>query len=175
MKILEKYRIDIFKLSNDVHEYHFEINADFFSLYEFSEIKEGKGTCDVTLEKTSAMITLMFRIDTAIDLTCDRSLDEFKYQIESEEQVMFKYGDEEADLSDEVKVITQSTQSINVAHYLFEMITTKVPMKKLHPRFETSDEEAEEDEIIYTSGAEETQQEEETIDPRWAALKNLNK
>ena len=174
MRILEKYRIDIFKLSNEVHEYHFEIDNDFFALFEFGEIKEGKGTCDIALDKTSAMITMVFKIDTDIALVCDRSLDQFDYPINSEEQVMFKYGDEEADLSDEVKVITQSTQSINIAHYLFEMIITKVPMKKLHPRFDTSDEEAE-DEIIYSSGDDESTPEEETIDPRWAALKNLNK
>ncbi|MEL7147935.1 MAG: DUF177 domain-containing protein [Bacteroidota bacterium] len=174
MKILEKYRIDIFKLSNEAHEYHFEINSDFFSLFAFSEIKEGKGTCDITLEKTSAMITLIFKIDTYIELVCDRSLDEFDYQIQSEEQIMFKYGDEEADLSDDVKVITQSTQSINIAHHLFEMIATKVPMKKLHPRFESSDDD-EEVQLIYTSEVEEDQLEEEEIDPRWAALKNLNK
>ena len=174
MKILEKYRIDVFKLPNEEHEYHFDIDEDFFGLFEFGEVKKGKGTCDITLEKTSAMITMNFRINTSINLTCDRSLDDFDYEISSEEQVMFKYGDEEADLSDEVKVITQSTQSINIAHYLFEMITVKVPMKKLHPRFESSGDELE-DEMIYTSGGEEESPTEEEIDPRWAALKNLNK
>lgn len=173
MRTSEKYRIDIFKLSNETHEYDFDIDNDFFDLFEFSDIKEGTGSCHVTLDKSPSMITMDFKIDTELVLTCDRSLDNFNYPIKVNEQIMFKYGDEETDLSDEVKVITQSTQSVNVSHYLFEMISVAVPMKKLHPRFEDSEEE--EDEIIYSSGNQEETPDEESIDPRWNALKDLNK
>jgi len=173
VKVSEKYRIDIFKLTNDEHEYEFEIDKDFFEIFDFSEIKEGFGNCHVTLVKTSSMITMDFDISISIGLICDRSLDNFDYPIKVNEQIMFKYGDEEADLSDNVKVITQNTQSVNVAHHVFEMMTVMIPMKKLHPRFEESEEE--EDEIIYTSETPEEDSSEETIDPRWNALKDLNK
>ena len=36
MRTSEKYRIDIFKLSNETHEYDFDIDNDFFDLFEFS-------------------------------------------------------------------------------------------------------------------------------------------
>ncbi|MEL6558728.1 MAG: DUF177 domain-containing protein [Bacteroidota bacterium] len=173
MKTSEKYRIDIFKLSNETHDYDFDIDNDFFDLFDFSDIKEGSGSCHVTLEKSPSMITMDFNIEAGLVLTCDRSLDDFDYPIQVDEQIMFKYGDEEADLSDEVKVITQSTQSVNISHYLFEMISVAVPMKKLHPRFEESEES--EDEIIYSSDNQQETTDDDPIDPRWNALKDLNK
>lgn len=173
MKNSERYRIDIFKLSNEAHDYEFNIDNDFFDLFEYSEIKKGSGSCQVFLDKSPSMISMDFTIDASVKLICDRSLDSFDYPINVNERIMFKYGDEEADLSDEVKVITQSTQSVNISHYLFEMITVVVPMKKLHPRFEESDEA--EDEIIFSSGGQKESPEDESIDPRWNALKDLNK
>ncbi|MGB3466429.1 MAG: DUF177 domain-containing protein [Cyclobacteriaceae bacterium] len=173
MKTADKYRIDIFKLSNDTHEYDFDINSEFFDLFEFSEVKEGSGNCHATLEKTPSMITMDFDINASVELVCDRSLDTFDYPINIQEQIRFKYGEEEADLSDDVKVITQSTQSINVAHYLFEMLTVVIPMKKLHPRFEESAEA--DDEIIYTSDKDNNDSDDDSTDPRWNALKDLNK
>lgn len=174
MKTADKYRIDIYKLSNDTHEYDFEINDDFFALFEFSELNEGSGSCHLTLEKTDSMITMDFDIDASVELVCDRSLDTFDYAVNIEEQIRFKYGEEEADLADDVKVITQSTQSINIAHYLFEMIAVEIPMKKLHPRFEASDDA--EDEIIYSSDKEDDDSDDDdSVDPRWNTLKDLNK
>ena len=49
-------------------------------------------------------------------------------------------------------------------------------MKKLHLRFEVDDDSDEELEMIYSSEKDtEEGQDEEQIDPRWAALKDLNK
>ena len=163
MRTSEKYRIDIFKLSNETHDYDFDIDNDFFDLFEFSDIKEGSGSCHVTLAKSPSMITMDFNIEAGLVLTCDRSLDNFDYPIQVNEQIMFKYGDEEADLS----------ESVNISHYLFEMISVAVPMKKLHPRFEESEES--EDEIIYSSDNQQETTDDEPIDPRWNALKDLNK
>ncbi len=170
MKTLEKYRIDIYKLANKAHEYDFEINDEFFECFEFSEINEGSGKSHVILNKSDSLITLEFDIDVTVKLICDRSLDEFNFQVNLTDQMMYKYGEEEAELSDEVKVITQNTQSINLAQPLFELISVSVPVKKLHPRYK--DDENEQDALFYQSDDGE-KVDEEVVDPRWNALKNL--
>lgn len=115
------------------------------------------------------MITLTMKIKGAIELECDRSLEKFDYPISVEKENIYKYGDEEKELSEDVFVITKNQQEINISTFLYESISLEIPMKKLHPKFEN---ETDSDEIIYVSKLDDKQEDKEP-DPRWAALKKL--
>lgn len=171
MAVLKAFNIDIFRLSQKVHEYSFIIDEKFFQAYDYGIITNGKGTCDLTLEKSSTMMNLHFVVDIQVELVCDRSLDTYEYPIHLEESLIIKYGDENYALSEDVMVIKADTPSIDVSEFLYEYINLAIPMKKLHPRY--SDEESGEDEkMIYSSEPDETEGD-ETVDPRWEALKKL--
>ncbi|MEQ8907504.1 DUF177 domain-containing protein [Ekhidna sp.] len=169
MKDLKAFKIEIFGLSNSTHDFNFAFNDDFFTHFENSLVSKGKGTCDVILTKTDSMITLDLTIEGSIELECDRSLELFDYPISINKEVIYKYGDEEKELSEDVFVILKGEQEINIAEFLYESISLEVPMKKLHPKFQ---DEPETDEMIYVSDTDEGSQEEST-DPRWEALKKL--
>ncbi|WP_425391841.1 YceD family protein [Ekhidna sp.] len=169
MKELKEYKIEIFGLSNSTHDFNFTFSDEFFTHFENSLVSKGKGTCDVILTKTDAMITLNMTINGTIELECDRSLELFDFPIEVKKEIIYKYGDEEKELSEDVFVIPHGAQEINISTFLYESISLEVPMKKLHPKFE---DDSEDDEMIYISDASETKAEEST-DPRWEALKKL--
>lgn len=169
MKEMKAFKIEIFGLSNSTHDFNFAFNDDFFSHFENSLVSKGKGTCDVILTKTDAMITLNLTIGGSIELECDRSLELFNFPISVNKEIIYKYGDEEKELSDDVFVILKGEQEINIAAFLYESISLEIPMKKLHPKFQ---EEPESDGMIYISEADKESQEEST-DPRWEALKKL--
>lgn len=170
MKNSRRYKIDIFGLSNDTHQFQFEYDEEFFSQFENSLISKGKGTCDVGLVKTDSMLDLNLKVKGTIGLVCDRSLEHFDFPIDIDQGVIYKYGDEEEELSEDVFVIQQNAQEINIADFLYELISIQVPMKKLHPRFDGEDDS---DELIYTS--KESEEETPELDPRWEALKNIKK
>ncbi len=170
MKELKDYKIEIFGLSNKTHNFSFEYNADFFMHFENSLISKGKGSCDVILTKTDSMITLNLNIEGSIELECDRSLELFDHPISVAKEIIFKYGDEEKELSEDVFVILKGEQEINIASFLYELISLEIPMKKLHPRFQN---ESESDEMIYVSEDKNDDSQEDTVDPRWEALKKL--
>ncbi|MEM7297844.1 MAG: DUF177 domain-containing protein [Bacteroidota bacterium] len=169
MKDLRQYRIDIFGLSNNTHEFDFSFNDEFFEAFESSLVSKGKGACDIELIKSDSMITLNFSIQGTIELECDRSLELFDYPINVNKELIYKYGDEEKELSDDVFVIPKGTQEIYISEFLYEAINLEVPMKKLHPKFQNDDES---DEMIYSSH-EEKEENEDKVDPRWEALKKL--
>ncbi len=174
MRAFDNYRIDIYKLANKTHSFDFEFDNDFFELFEDSLIEKGRGTCHLELMKEETMMTAEFQIDAEVELICDRSLEPFWFPIQKSETLLIKFGEEDAELSDEIISIQRDTQSLNMAQNIFEYLTISIPMKKLHPKFEG---EEENDELVYTSEDEivEEEQNEETIDPRWEALKKLNK
>ena len=168
MKELKEFRIEIFDLSNSTHNFNLTFNDDFFTRFENSLVSKGKGTCNIVLTKTDAMITLNMNIEGFIELECDRSLELFDFPVLVEKEIIYKYGDEEKELSEDVLVILKGEQEINIAAFLYESIILEVPMKKLHPKFQN---ESENDEMIYVSDSDRSQ--EESIDPRWEALKKL--
>lgn len=169
MSDLKQYKIEIFGLSNNVHHFEFLYDESFFQTFENSLVSKGKGTCKVELTKTDSMITLDLSINGLVELECDRSLELFDFPIELKKEIIYKYGDEEKELSEDVFVIPKGAQEINIASFLYESLLLEIPMKKLHPRFQ---DEEDSDEMIYSSQTEEENKEEE-VDPRWEALKKL--
>lgn len=176
MKARRAFDIHIFKLTNGNHDYQFEISDSFFELFENEMFSKGKLSAGVSLQKSDSMIQMNFKVKGIVELACDRSLDLFDQPISFENRMIFKFGDEEKELSEDVMVILKDTQTINIADLLFEFIGLEIPMKKLHPRFQEEEEEFEgEGTMVYTSTEDdsESQEQEEEVDPRWAALKDL--
>ena len=167
---LEAYRVNIQGLSNNIHHFDYHFGDEFFRKYGADLVSSGDIKAQVSLDKHETFIEGNFDLKGSIKLVCDRSLDEFDYPIAIDRKIIFKFGHEPGEVSDEIIVIDFNTVSLELGQYMYEFINLAVPMKKLHPRFEQDDEE--EEGIIYSS---ETEDKEEETDPRWDKLKNLNK
>lgn len=169
MDILQQYNIDIFKLSNSTHEYKFEVDDTFFDRYYNDLIESGTAKINVSLAKSATFIEMQFDIIGSVELTCDRSLENFFEPVKSSNKMLFKYGDDWEELSDEIVMISRDEQRINVGQFIYEFISLALPMKKIHPKLRNQDDEG----IMYTSEGKEGT---ETInDPRWDKLKGLIK
>jgi uncharacterized protein len=182
VKKLKDYEIGIAKLSNKQHAYEFEMDDSFFALFEQEIILGGKLLAKVELDKTESLLTLHFDIKGHVRLTCDRSLEEFDQPLDVEETLRIKYGPENAELDEDLWQITPETQTLNIAQHLYDYIGLALPMKKLHPRFlEELDEDDERDILVYSSrkdgdseSGDNEGDDDDDVDPRWDALKNLN-
>ena len=181
------YRINIVGLSNKVHHFHYEVGQELFTEYGTDIVSEGAFEVDVDLDKRETFLEMDFRIKGAAKLVCDRSLEPFDYPINTRRKVVFKYGDQDEEITDEIMIIQRDTAWIELGQYLYEFIALSIPLKKLHPRFleEQADDADDDNEgrIVYTSGGTEegesddsdggNGQDDQDIDPRWNALKKL--
>jgi len=173
VKELDKFDIDIIKLGTGSHDYQFEIGNSFFEAFDGEIINKGKGKVDVTLDKNERLIDVTFHFKLNVELTCDRSLEKFDYQIDETEGLIFKYGEEEGELDENIIIIPHSSQRINLAQHIYEFTSLAVPMKKLHPKFDDTDDT---DELVYSSNEEyQPEVENQATDPRWEALQKLKK
>jgi uncharacterized protein len=173
--VLKAYSINIVGLSNKDHHFDFEIGDEFFKHYGADLLQEGGFfTAHVDLNKQETLIDADFKIKGTAKLICDRSLEIFDYPIETRHKMVFKFGDEDQELTDEIVIINRDAVTLQLGQYIYEFIALAIPMKKLHPKFK--DEEDEDDEvegkIIYTSGDDKSD-DDENIDPRWEQLKKL--
>jgi uncharacterized protein len=168
MNMLKDYDIELSKLELGQHDFHYQIEDKFFELFDYSLIEHGSLSAGITLDKKTSFISLAFSIKGTIELICDRSLDSFDYDLEIENEIVLKFGEEARELSDEIEMIPFNIQLINVGKYLYEFISVAIPMKKLHPKYK---DEPAEDQIIFSS--KEDEEEMLDIDPRWSELKKL--
>ena len=188
MKFLRTFDIEVIRFLEGKHEIDFEIGKEFFQHFEDNELlDEGHLTVRVLMDKGANLIEMEFLISGEVKLICDRSLEEFFEPLDLKEKIIFKYGDEEQEINEDVYMITRDTPKVNVAQFIYEFVLLGLPAKKIHPDYRTEmDEEDYEGEGMYayidgdTFEDEESEEEikpeekeEENTDPRWELLKKL--
>lgn len=174
MGLLNLYKINLVSLKNGLHTYQFEVKDEFFTNFEDSFITEADIEVKLNLTKQINLLIAEFKIVGSTKLICDRSLEEFDYQINTTYTLHFKYADNFEEISDEIIHIPFGLQQLDLSQYIYEYIGLSVPMRKIHPKFadDDSDEEFEE---IYSSEVDETEDDNDEVDPRWAALNKIKK
>ncbi|WP_375585284.1 DUF177 domain-containing protein [Cyclobacterium xiamenense] len=179
MKFIRNFDIDIIRLKEGEHLFHFEIGEEF--LAHFEKIKEVVHAAaiqvEVRLDKRINLIEVDFDVKGTVGLTCDRSLEKFDQGVDVQHKILYKYGEEEKEINEEVFLITKDTPAINVAQLMYEFILLAIPAKKIHPDHRIEGEEAEEEDgwIVYEAGDEENEDDTNKAEqnPFWEALKNL--
>lgn len=177
MKKDSQYDINIARLADKTHHFAFDLDRSFFELFDQELIPDGNVHADITLTKTERLITVDFDLQGTVRQICDRSLDDYDQEIDAQEQLLVRFGEQAQELDDNVLQITPDTQTLPLAQHLFDYIGLALPMKKLHPRFQNEpDENPDADAtLIFTTRKEgEDDADDDDTDPRWNALKNLN-
>ncbi len=179
MKEQNKFVIEIYQLKNKHYSYDYEIDDSFFMGIENSLIQKGKLQVRVDLVKSEQMLLFNFFISGKVELICDRCLEPFDYTIEVKDKIIYKFGEEDKELDDDLYIIKKETLVINISQPLYELIAVTIPYKKLHPKFRKDDSgDDSEVELIYKSGESPLVDEEPTednIDPRWKELLKLRR
>ena len=177
--VVGAYSVNIVGLSNKLHHFDYEFGDDFFKKYGTGVVAQGRFRAEIALDKHETFIEAEFKIKGTALLTCDRSLEQFDYPIWTTRRVLFKYGDTDEEISDEIVMIHRDTVALELGQYIYEFIALAVPMKKLHPRFtqeESLEDDAAEGKIVYSSEKSDqtkSDDDEDDIDPRWNILKKL--
>ena len=171
MKELREFSVHLANLKQPVYQFVYEIDDAFFDAFESTLVQSGKLNVRVEMNNLAHSLDFKFQIEGHIKLTCDVSLEDFDYPIKTDNHLIIKFGQEEKDISEEIIVIPEDSGTFNLASYIYEFIGIEVPYKKVHPKYVTDDEEAT---LRYgTESIENTPSEDQNIDPRWAALKNI--
>ena len=175
MKALKQFSIPFTGLKLGKHDFDFEIDKSFFDAFEHSLVKDGALKAMVELDKQETMLILGFHIEGTIKLNCDTCLSDFDQQIELNERQIVKFAEEvDADESEDLEIIVlpRKETAIDVSELIYEFITVAVPfINKCEQAGQACDEQMLNTLEKLSAGSEE--QEEQSSDPRWEALKKL--
>ncbi|MBK6965623.1 MAG: DUF177 domain-containing protein [Bacteroidales bacterium] len=170
MDYLKQFVIPFVGLSVGNHQFDFEIDDKFFASFEYSEIKQGRISVGLDLERQERMLVLNFLLSGTIRVTCDRCLGEFDLPVKSAEEYFIKFGPEHKEEDDNVLIIAENETHIDLAPLLFEYLSLLVPYRVIHPDDEKGKSLCDPDAL---KRLEQLSAHKEK-DLRWDALKNLN-
>ncbi len=169
MKHSREYLLPVGGLSLGKHDYKFVLDRAFFTMFEYSEIKNGNVEVDLLLNKQETMIELFFKIKGELEVACDRCADEFFEPIEGENEMILKFGETFEEESDEITIIPVLQHQFDISHLLYEYTILLLPLRKIHPEDAQGNSSCNPDVIERLNQMKHL----ETADPRWEALKNL--
>ncbi|SEF77729.1 Uncharacterized ACR, COG1399 [Halpernia humi] len=173
MDKFRNYDIAFSGLKDGKHDFRFEVNQAFFNLFETEqEFSNPKIIADVFLDKHSTFLEFEINVKGSIQLVCDITLKDFDYPIENQIKVLVKFGEVYDDSDVDIITIPHKENAFNIAQLLYEDIVLTVPMKKVSPDLSQEDIALLEK---FSPQEDEIEEQEDEIDPRWNALKNLKK
>ena len=172
MDRFRNYDIAFSGLKTGKHDFKFEINQAFFDLFETEqEFFNPKIEVTVHLDKHTTFLEFYINVSGTVQLICDISNDEFSENISNDIKVLVKFGEEYDDSNEDIITIPHKDSEFNIANLIYEAVVLAIPMKKLAPSARDNDEYQKLLDQYSPKIVEE--EEEQSIDPRWAALKKL--
>ncbi|MGV8962606.1 MAG: YceD family protein [Candidatus Saccharimonadaceae bacterium] len=126
------YKIDLKNLPNGINTYSYELDRKFFEAIDHEEIRKGNVKAELTVKKTISAFEFMFHLIGTIQIPCDRCLDEMDQEIETDNRLIVKLGEEYSEESDEIVTVPADEGAINIAWYLYEFIVLNIPIKHVH-------------------------------------------
>ena len=152
-----------------IHKFDFEIGLDFFKNMECEDVSSADVKVTLDVDHNGELYRLAFSCQGSLGIPCDRCLEEMTHQVSSSYGISVKYGDEFNDESDDELIIPESFNKLNVAQMIFETIMLSIPICHSHDNIEDCNP----DMVAYLTEHKPGDSEEETVDPRWAALKDI--
>ncbi len=169
MRNIKEFDIEFSGLKTGLYSFDFEIDNTFFDFFKNEDAQDGSLKVHVDMDRQERMLVLDFHIFGTVKVVCDRCLDLFDFPVESRQQIIAKFGDEEAEEDETLIVINEKQHKINVAQFIYEFIILALPIQKIHPDDENGNPTCDPSML---QKLEELQNQGGT-DSRWDALKKL--
>ncbi len=168
MESLTTFDIDLKNLKDEVTEFHFKFDDDFFKEIQGTEVEGGDLSGMLRITKASTVFALDFQAEGNVTVTCDRCLDPMQQPISAVGRLSARFGTEYSE-EDDVIVVPLETGILNVAWHFYEFIALAVPVRHVHADGECN---AEMIDSLKKWTMEEGQSPAQN-DPRWKDLEKL--
>ena len=172
MKDLRQFNIQFVGLKEGEHKYEYSIDKEFFELFNYDEFLSSEVKIDLSLVKKTTLLELTFSSSGYVELPCDITNELYHQEINSDLQLIVKFGPEYNDDNEEILILPHESYEFSVAQYIYEMIVLGIPNKRLHPKVIDGTMKSDVLEKLKELEVKE-EKKEDNIDPRWDKLKNL--
>lgn len=171
---LAEYIIPLNALPLGNHTFKFKLDDDFFSAMD-EELKHGDIEAEIDIAKTNLDIETQISLVGTVETLCDRCLEPMDVEVDVLDTVHVRFGKEYSEEDDNLIVLPEDEGVWDISWLLYEYVLLSVPMRNCHAEGECN---PEMEALLKQYSAEpsavdEEKEENNEVDPRWAALKNI--
>ncbi len=138
MKFRREFEIAHVGLRPGIHNFNYNIDDSFFEKFDKPEFNNANIDINLSLDKKSNIFLLIFKINGAVNIPCDRCGDEFELNLWDEFELVVKIVDDslvekKSEEDAEVAYIGHSDYILNIEKWIYEFIILSVPIQHIHP------------------------------------------
>lgn len=174
------YKLNLKSLKDGKHEFAYRLDDAYFANIG-GEITSGEVEAKVECVRHAEVYQLTISLDGYVVTACDRCLDEVELDVVTERNLVVKLGAEYQEESDEIIIIPEREGVFDLQWLLYEDIILDLPLQRMHEDDDCNSSmmalyggiSIDEDQLIEREAGQGVERNEEAIDQRWAALKQL--
>ena len=172
MCTLDTLQINLKRLEEGTSHFQFDLNDDYFKAIDAPEVERGEVHVDLDVKRMGDLFELDFHCKGFVHVPCDLCLDDMEQPIDVRNQLVARLGTEEFSMDDELVMVDDAEGVFDTSWVIYEFIALDIPMKHVHAPGECNPAMTKMlDELDASRNS--SDEEEETVDPRWAKLKDL--
>jgi len=175
MKDLKDFDISFIGLKEELHQFEYLIEKEFFDFFNYDELNDSNVKVSLSFLKKATMFELSFSFSGWVEVACDITNELYHQPIKTKAELIIKFGETFNNENEELLIIPHSEFKVNVAQYIYESIVLSLPLKRIHPGVEDGTLKSEILDKLKELEPKELKDkiDEEDIDPRWNKLKNI--
>ena len=168
---LERFKIDLKGLTDEVTTFDYDLDDAFFGALDETEVESGSLHVSLSIRKASGFFEFLFHTVGTVNITCDRCLDLMEQPIATDNRLVVKLGSTNSE-DDDTVIVDENEGILDTSWFIYEFIALAIPIQHVHatgkcnPAMTKALEELSAD----RSGDVESSQ---PVDPRWEKLKSL--
>jgi len=169
------YKIAFVGLKTGLHQFSYSLNNSFFEQFSQSPVKNAAIEVILLFDKKNNFFELTFKLDGWINTLCDRCIEDYKLEIMDDHKLFVKFESHQQpqSVNEDVIYFNRNETHLDVTQFLYEFTVLSMPIKKSCKLKANGLPECEKELGEYFNNT--NAPEEKAIDPRWEALKKLNK
>lgn len=168
---LDTFKIDLKELKEDGKTFSFHLDDSYFKAIDAPDVMHGELDVEVNVQKVADMFRFDIHTDGVVRIPCDICLEDMDQPIDADNHLVAKFGLEYND-DDEVIIVPEEEGILDMSWFIYEFIVLNIPIKHVHAPGKCNPAMIQ---MLHEHNAARSSEEEEeqTIDPRWDALKKL--
>ena len=169
---IDSFKIDLKALPQGITNLELKLDDEYFKAIEAPDVQRGELVSCLSINRTDDFFELNFHTEGVVHIPCDICLDDMDQQIMSDDRIVAKFGEDYSE-DDDLVTVAENEGILDVAWFIYEFIDLNIPIKHVHAPGKCNPAMIEMLNQPAARSGEEV--EEETVDPRWAALLKLKK
>lgn len=168
---LESFKIDLKEIKDGTTALSLTLDDAFFASVDAPEVKHGKVDAALSIRKTENYFEIASHLKGKVMIPCTRCLDDMEQEVEADNVLTVKFGEEYLE-DDDLVIVPEDEGILDISWFLYEYVALSIPIQHVHETGKCNVamiKVLEEHSATRSSDGDETGE----IDPRWKELLKL--